>query len=62
MKNRIIKMFLKKQNIEEVVEELKGLFKNHLIPIRPNRSNKRDVGKYRNRIKPKVSKNQKDAL
>ncbi|EJL68357.1 transposase, partial [Chryseobacterium populi] len=62
MKNRIISMFLKEQNIKEVIEELKELFKNHLVPIRPNRSNKRDIGKYRNRIKPKVSKNQKDAL
>lgn len=62
MKDRIITMFIKKQNIEKALEELKELFKNHLVPIRPNRSNKRNVGKYRNRTKPKITKNQKDAL
>lgn len=62
MKDRIISLFLKKQNIQQVIEELKELFKNHLVPIRLNRSNKRNIGKYRNRTKPKVLKNQKDAL
>ena len=62
MKDRIVSMFLKKQNMQNVLEELKRLFKKHLVPIRPDRSNKRNIGKYRNRIKPKVTKNQKDAL
>lgn len=62
MKDRIISMFVKKQNIKRGLEELKELFKNHLVPIRPNRSNKRNVGKYRNRTKPKMTKNQKDTL
>lgn len=48
--------------MEQMIEELKELFRNNLIPIRPNRSNKRNTGKYRNRVKPKVPKNQKDAL
>ena len=62
MKDRVITMFIKKQNIEEVLEELKDLFRKHLVPIRPNRSFDRNVGKYRNRLKPKIPKNQKDAL
>ncbi|MCD1118739.1 IS4 family transposase [Chryseobacterium sp. C-17] len=62
MKDRIVGMFLKKQNTQDILEELKQLFKKHLIPIRPDRSNKRNVGKYRNRIKPKTTKNQKDTL
>ncbi len=62
MKDRIVSLFLKRQNIQHILEELKQLFKKHLIPIRPNRSNKRNIGKYRNRIKPKITKNQKDTL
>jgi len=62
MKNRIIDIFLNDKNMEEELEKLKELFKKHLIPIRPHRSNTRRVGKYRNRLKPKVSKNQKDAI
>ena len=38
------------------------LFIKELIPIRPNRSNGRNIGKYRRREKPKVTKNQKDAI
>ncbi len=62
MKDRIISMFIKKQNIQGVVDELKELFKKNLVPVRPNRSNIRSIGKYKNRMKPKVTKNQKDAI
>ena len=48
--------------MNEIIEELKLLFKEHLVPIRPNRNNKRNIGKYRSRIKPIVTKNQKDSL
>jgi len=46
--------------MNEIINELKVLFKNHLIPIRPNRSFEREIGKYRTRIKPLVTKNQKN--
>ena len=62
MKNRIIDIFLKNKNMEEEIEKLKKLFKKHLIPIRPKRSFQRNIGKYRTRIKPKITKNQKDVL
>jgi len=62
LKNRILELFLGEGSTEVAVSELKELFKKHLVPIRPNRSYKRDVGKYRRRIKPKVTKNQRDTL
>ena len=62
LKNRIISLFFSNTNIEDVIQELKTLFKQHLVPIRPNRSYQRNIGKYRRREKPKVTKNQKDAI
>ena len=62
MKDRILSLFFSKNDMNEIIEELKSLFKEHLVPIRPNRNNKRNIGKYRSRIKPIVTKNQKDSL
>jgi hypothetical protein len=59
LKNRIILLLEEGSDIEQ---ELKFLFKQHLIPIRPRRNIERKVGKYRTRLKPKVTKNQKDAI
>jgi hypothetical protein len=44
------------------MSELKELFKKHLVPKRPNRKFDRYKDKYRNRQKPKVPKNMKDAI
>lgn len=63
LKNRIVNLFLEDNPIENnTVEELKLMFKSHLVPIRPNRKFERNIGKYRTRIKPKITKNQKDAV
>lgn len=62
LKNRIIHLFFLGNDLDDKINELKFLFKKHLVPIRPNRKNTRDVGKYRKRLKPKVTKNQKDAI
>ncbi len=62
LKNRIIELFLSEKPIQVVVLEIKALLKKHLVPIRPNRTFIRNVGKYRKRIKPKVTKNQRDTL
>jgi hypothetical protein len=62
LKNRIIELFLDGGSTQAAVSELKELFKKHLVPIRPNRSYKRNMGKYRRRIKPKVTKNQRDTF
>jgi len=47
LKNRMISLFFNNPNMEDVLSELKILFKKELIPIRPNRSNERNIGKYR---------------
>lgn len=48
--------------MEKGVEKIKTLFLEHQVPIKPNRNFKRNSGKYRSRIKPKITKNQKDAI
>ena len=62
MKDRILELFFTKDDMNEIINELKELFKNHLIPVRPNRNFERKIGKYRTRIKPLVTKNQKNNL
>lgn len=63
LKNRIVELFLNKNSCQNsILDELKELFKSHLIPIRPNRSFERRSGKYRSRLKPKITKNQKDTI
>lgn len=62
MKNRIITLFFSDKPIKDITSELKDLFKKHTIPIRPNRSYERNTSKYRQRAKPKVLKNRKNAL
>lgn len=63
LKNRVVTLFLdKKTDGNDIVEELKSLYKSHLAPIRPNRKLERNPGKYRARIKPKITKNQKDGV
>ena len=63
LKNRVVTLFLNKQHKSiDIVEELKNLFKSHLVPIRPNRKFERNQEKYHRRIKPEITKNQKDAV
>ena len=62
LKDRIITLFFSDKETEIIVLELKKLFKKHTIPIRPNRKYERNTDKYRKRDKPKVLKNNKDAI
>ena len=62
LKNRILDIFFSEQSSQKAVENIKLLFLEHQVPIRPNRSFERKSGKYRNRLKPKVTKNQKDTI
>ena len=62
LKNRIIELFFSNNSIEQIVKEIKELLKKHTIPIRPNRKYDRNNGKYRNKTRPNVTKNQRDAL
>jgi len=55
-------LLFKEASLEEVFKELENLFLQNTIPIRLNRNNKRQVGKYRTRVRPLVLKNQKDAI
>jgi hypothetical protein len=62
LKGRIVTLFFSNNNMDETIDELKTLFKKHLVPIRPNRSFTRNSDKYRTRKKPIVTKNQRDAF
>jgi len=62
LKNRILELLMKEASLEEVYKNLENLFLQNTIPIRPNRNNKREIGKYNRRTKPLVLKNQKDAI
>ena len=62
LKNRIVTLFFSNNDMDKTIEELKSLFKKHLVPIRPKRTFARDTGKFRKRLKPKVTKNQRDAI
>jgi hypothetical protein len=62
LKNRILELLFKETPLEEVFKELEILFLKNTIPVRLNRNNKREVGKYRTRTRPKVLKNQRDAM
>ncbi len=62
LKNRILELFFDGNSMEKTIDQIKELFLKHQVPIRPNRSYTRNSGKYRSRIKPRVTKNQKDSL
>lgn len=62
LKNRILELFFNEGSMEKIIEELKKLYLEHQVPIRPNRSFDRNIGKYRRRLRPKVTKNQKDSI
>lgn len=63
LKNRVLEIFFSKEiSMENAIQDIKKLLLEHQVPIRPNRSFERNPSKYKTRIKPKVSKNQKDNL
>jgi Transposase DDE domain len=62
LKNRFLELLFNEGALEDVFLELQTLFLKNTVTIRPGRSNHRNVGKYRNRIRPLVFKNQRDAV
>nr|WP_240614825.1 IS4 family transposase [Polaribacter filamentus] len=62
LKNKIVSLFFSNTDMEAIVEQIKILFKQELVPIRPNRYYQRNIRKYVRREKPKVTKNQKDSI
>ena len=62
LKNRILELLYQQAPLDKIFQELEALFLKHTVPIRNKRTNIRHVGKYRARTKPKVTKNQRDAI
>jgi hypothetical protein len=62
LKNRILELLYKDAPLDEVFKELEELFLKNTVPIRNDRNNFRNIDKYKLRIKPKVTKNQRDAI
>lgn len=62
LKDRIVELFFSFQNAESIMNELRNLFKEHIIPVRPNRSFERTKEKYHRKAKPKVFKNYKNVF
>jgi Transposase DDE domain len=62
LKNRILELLYQQAPLDKIFQELEALFLKYTVPIRNNRTNTRHVGRYRARIRPKVTKNQRDAI
>jgi hypothetical protein len=62
LKDRILELLHQQAPLENIFQELEALFLNNTIPIRNNRSNIRNTDQFKHRIKPKVTKNQRDAI
>ncbi len=62
LKNRVLELLFEEGDLAAVLLELETLFLKNTIPVRPGRNNSRNIGKYRNRIRPFVLKNQRDAI
>jgi hypothetical protein len=59
IREQLVTLYSKSDDIEKTMEALKALFVEHSIPIRPNRSFDRDIDKYRQRTKPKQFRNRR---
>jgi hypothetical protein len=62
LKNRILELLYQEAPLDSIFHELEELFVKNTIPIRNNRNNIRNIDKFKHRIKPKVTKNQRDAI
>lgn len=61
LNRNVLDIFLEKEP-EEIINELKNIFLSNVVPIIPNRSERREKDRYRNRKKPKVLKNRKRVI
>jgi len=62
IRENLIRIYSNKKETKTILEELKEIFVLNVIPIRPNRNNKRDVDKYQRRTKPKQFKNKRSVF
>lgn len=59
IRERLVQIFSRKAENEILLKELEELFVINVIPIRPGRTNERNVDKYRQRTRPKQFKNRR---
>lgn len=59
IRSKLFDLYTTEQTNDKILQELKLLFTQHIIPVRPGRKNIRDIKKYRGRIKPKQFKNRR---
>lgn len=62
MKDRVVSIFFSDRDSSLITRELRELFLKNTVPIRPGRTNEREVGKYRNKERPKNISNRKNAI
>ena len=62
IRTTLVDLFTSKKGNENILVELKKLFVENVIPIRPNRTFERDHDKYRQRTRPKQFKNRRTNL
>lgn len=62
IRENLIQIYSNKKETKYLLQELKELFILNVIPIRPNRNNKREIDKYRTRTKPKQFKNRRSVF
>lgn len=62
LKDTVLELLGYRAPIDKIFKELQALFLEYPVPIRPNRTNPRKSGMYRSKTKPKVTKNQRDAI
>lgn len=62
IREKLLMLYTTENDDEKIVQELKTLFIQNVIPVRPGRKNIRDVDKYRQRTEPKQFKNRRIIL
>jgi len=62
IRERLIQIYLQKTESKKLLKELEELFITNVVPIRPGRTNEREVDKYRQRTKPKQFKNRRAVI
>jgi len=62
LKDIILELLGNQAPIDKIFKELQALFLEYPVPIRPGRTKPRKTGMYRSKTKPKVTKNQRDAI
>lgn len=62
IRTKLVSLFTSKRGNENILDELKKLFVENVIPVRPNRTFERDVNKYQHRTTPMQFTNRRTNL